>query len=66
MANRTIHFSQLEIEIVKALSEYSEEVAEGVQKEVEDAGKRLPPGKPGSMHEDGHKRRSTKAGMTSA
>ena len=41
MANRTIHFSQLETVIVKALSEYSEEVAEGVQKEVEDAATEL-------------------------
>lgn len=41
MANRTIHFSQLEVEIVKALSEYSEEVAEGVQKEVEDVATEL-------------------------
>lgn len=41
MAQKKVRYPELEVEITKALAEYSQEVAEGVQAEIENAAKEL-------------------------
>ena len=41
MAKKKVRYPELEVEITKALAEYSREVAEGVQAEIENAAKEL-------------------------
>ena len=41
MAKKKVRYPELEVEITKALAEYSQEVAKGVQAEIENAAKEL-------------------------